>query len=280
MDIELSSTILISYITSSICNAADLLKGAADIILELLFHVLELEEWFNVSKINEGMYWPLVILRLFKLVITICINTDQGQIHKRVLGGLTELFQDQSRVLAELSPYLKEELQKVFPKTSKQNPPIAKLVNAFSLAMKAMGDPLIVLRRNGRPHAGMNWHTTAQKNLRVVWVEDRLQTYSTFNLTALEQKTVTVGANETVSKTGMEKMGSEDEKELKMEDEAEGFSDCNKVIEDEEGAQKTSNLISENTLQLDSLSSFRKPGIYLSLQLVWIHLKVSSGNSL
>jgi hypothetical protein len=280
LDIEISSIVLISYITSSICNAAELLMVAARRILSLLFKVLELEKWFDICKIDKRMYLPLVVLRLFKLVITICINTDQGQIHKRVLGDLTLLFQEQSPVLAELPPEFKEELQKLFPKTSKQNPPIVKLVNAFSLAMKAMGDPLIVLRRNGRQHAGMSWHTAAQKYLRVVRVEVQLQRYPTFNLTALEQKTVTVGANETVSKPGMEKLGSENEKDSKMEDEAEEYFDCDKVIEDEEGAQESSHSISENSLQSDSSSSFSKPGICLSLQLVRIHLKFSSGNSL
>ena len=280
LDIELSSIVLISCITSSICNAAGLLKEAADLILELLFQILELEKWFDISKIDKGMYLPLVVLRLFKLLITICINTDQGQIHKSVIRALTLLFLEESPVLANLPPQFKEELQKLFPKTAKQNLPIAKLVNAFSLAMKAMGDPLIVLRRNGRQHAGMSWHTTAQRILRVVRVEVQLQTSSTFNLTALEQKTVTVGANETVSKTGMEKMGSKNEKELKMEDEDEGVFDSDKVIEGEEGAQETSRLISGNLLQSDSSSSFSEPGICLSLQLVWIHLKFSSGNSL
>ena len=279
LDIEISSIVLISYITSSICNAADLLKDAAHLILELLFQVVELEDWFDVSKIDKKMYLPLVVLRLFKLLITICINTDQGQIHKSVLRDLTLLFHEQSPVLDELPPLFKEELQKLFPKTSKQNPPIAKLVNAFSFAMKAMGDPLIVLRRNGRQHAGMSWHNTALRNLRVVWVEIQLKTHSTFNLTALEQKTVTVGAIETVSKPGMENLSSENEKDSKMEDEAEVYFDCNKVIEDKEGAQETSHSISENSLQSDSSSSFSKPGICLSLQLVWIHLKFSSGNS-
>lgn len=246
---------------------ADSLKDAAHCSLRLLFQVLQLEEWFHISKIDKGMYLPLVILRLFKLVITICINTDQGQIHKSVLRGLTMLFREESPVLAELPPHFKEELQKLFPKTLTQNPPITKLVTAFSLAMKAMGDPLIMLRRNGRQHSGMSWHTTAQRNLRVVRVEVQLVTYSIFNLAALEQKKITVGANETVSKSDMEKMGSENEKELKMEDENEEILNCDKVIEDTEGAQEISHLTSNDLLQLNSSSSFSKPGISLSFHL-------------
>ena len=90
-----------------------------------------------------------MVLRLFKLTITIRINTDQGRIHKSVLGDLTKLIRKQSPVLDKLPPHLKEELHKVFSKTSKQNPPIAKLVDVFTLAMLAMGNPLIVLQKNG-----------------------------------------------------------------------------------------------------------------------------------
>lgn len=173
-------------------HAAGVLLDAVKIIVELLF-VVELEKWLEMSKMDKRTYLPPIILRLLKLLITICINTSNGYLHKYVLRNLTTLFEGQSPVLAELPVQFFKELEQIFINTKTQPVSIFRLVSAFSSAMKSSDDRLVILRKTGRQLAAhMSWHDGALKKLKLTTVRVNQQYPSEFSLATLGPNASTI----------------------------------------------------------------------------------------
>ncbi|MCO5580609.1 hypothetical protein L7F22_034479 [Adiantum nelumboides] len=140
-----------------------LIRRFAETALQLLRQA-EVKSWFEHVEANRKAEFPLMVQRLFTLLVMVCINTREPSLRAYIMHHLQQNFESENNIMQYLPEVCKVEIGRgccaFYPGGIRDDEQMTDLKDVFAKVLLSMGDTLIMTRqcRNaccGRPQEGI-----------------------------------------------------------------------------------------------------------------------------
>ncbi|KAI5075691.1 hypothetical protein GOP47_0009767 [Adiantum capillus-veneris] len=137
----------------------ELIRNFAEVIIKLLeFRRVGVSDWFTPVGATGKAELPLMVQRLFTVLIVICINSRELDLRVHIMHILQQKFERNFHILQYLPDIYRLEIRKACRGFNPRRMSMVGLKRAFAISLSSMGDTLVMTRRCNEPCCCRPWH--------------------------------------------------------------------------------------------------------------------------